>query len=112
MRTSSPRAIRIRRALREVLKRVSVPGRGGTVVNFNNIWAVASMERRQTRRLVRYWVFLSIAYLFGLGLYFYYSTLHALFSSLSASVGMIQPRFLVTAIALFYLAGFVLGIVF
>src|SRR5262245_25061084 len=70
------------------------------------------MERRHTRRLVRYWVFLAIAYLFGLGGYFYYSFLHAFFSSLSATIGMIQPRYLVAAIALYYLTGFVLGIVF
>ncbi|HJR71373.1 MAG TPA: hypothetical protein VKA43_15120 [Gammaproteobacteria bacterium] len=82
------------------------------MVNFNNIWAVARMERRQTRRLARYWVFLVIAYVFGVGGYVYYSVLHALFSSLSASVGMIGPRYLMGAIALYYLVGFVLGIVF
>ena len=81
-------------------------------MNWNNIWAVARMERRHTRRLARYWVFLSIAYLFGIGGYLYYSTLHALFSSLSASVGMIGPRYLMGAIALYYLTGFVLGVVF
>ena len=82
------------------------------MVNFNNIWAVARMERRHTRRLARYWVFLAIAYLFGIGGYVYYSVLHAFFSSLSASVGMIGPRYLMGAIALYYLTGFVLGIVF
>ncbi len=82
------------------------------MVNFDNIWAVVRMERRHTRRLVRYWVFLGIAYLFGIGGYVYYSFLHALFSSLSASVGMIGPRYLISAIALYYLTGFVLGIVF
>src|SRR5687767_14212661 len=87
------------------------PG-GGKVVNFSNIWAVARMERRQTRRLARYWVFLGVAYFFGIAGYVYYSVLHALFSSLSASVGMIGPRYLMGAIALYYLVGFVLGIVF
>src|SRR5882672_1232026 len=82
------------------------------MVNLSNIWAVARMERRHTRRLARYWVFLAVAYLFGLGGYLYYSVLHALFSSLSASVGMIGPRYLISAIALYYLTGFVLGIVF
>jgi ABC-type transport system involved in multi-copper enzyme maturation permease subunit len=81
-------------------------------VNFNNVWAVARMERRHTRRLARYWVFVVVAYLFGVGGYVYYSVLHALFSSLSASVGMIGPRYLISAIALYYLTGFVLGIVF
>jgi hypothetical protein len=70
------------------------------------------MERRNTRRLARYCVFLSIAYFVGLGGFVYYSVLHALFSSLSASVGMIGPRYLMGAIGLYYLTGFVLGIVF
>lgn len=61
---------------------------------------------------MRYWVFLSLAYLFGLAGYAYYSALHALFSSVSASVGMIGPRYLMMAIGLYYITGFVLGIVF
>jgi hypothetical protein len=82
------------------------------MVNFSNVWAVASVERRHTRRLARYWVFLAVAYLAGIGGYVYYSVLHAFFSSLSATVGVIGPRYLVGAIGLNYLAGFVLGIVF
>jgi ABC-type transport system involved in multi-copper enzyme maturation permease subunit len=82
------------------------------MLDLRKIWAIAQVERRNTRRLVRYWVFLSIAYLFGLGAYFYYSALHALFSSMSASAGMIGPRYLMGAIGLYYLTGFVLGIVF
>lgn len=82
------------------------------ILDFGKIWAVAQTERRNTRRLVRYWVFLTIAYLFGLGAYLYYSALHAYLSALSASVGMIGPRYLMGAIGLYYLTGFVLGIVF
>jgi len=70
------------------------------------------MEGRHTRRLVRYWMFMSGAYLVGLAAYFYYGTLHALFSSMSATVGMIGPRYLMGAIAVYYLASFVFGIVF
>lgn len=70
------------------------------------------MESRHTRRLVRYWVFLSIAFLLGLFFYFYYGVLHTLFSSISASVGMIGPRYLMAAIGLYYITGFVLAIVF
>src|SRR5690606_36222268 len=73
--------------------------------------AVARMERRQTRRLVRYWVFLSIAYILGLGFYFYYAVLHTLFSSISATAGLIGPHYLMSTIALYYLTGFVPGIV-
>ncbi|HMB74279.1 MAG TPA: hypothetical protein VKQ06_11965, partial [Gammaproteobacteria bacterium] len=70
------------------------------------------MELRHTRRLVRYWVFVSIAFILGLAGYGYYSALHALFSAVSASVGMIGPRYLMMAIASYYITGFVLGIVF
>jgi len=70
------------------------------------------MEGRHTRRLVRYWVFLSIAFVLGIVSYFYYGTLHALFSSMSATVGLIGPRYLIGAIAVYYITGFVLGIVF
>jgi len=70
------------------------------------------MEGRHTRRLVRYWVFLAIAFLLGIGAYFYYGTLHALFSSMSASVGMIGPRYLMGAVGVYYMAIFVFGIVF
>lgn len=75
--------------------------------------AVARLERRHTRRLLRYWIFLAIAYLAAIGLYVYYAVVHALYSSVSASIGMIiSPRYLVAAIGFYYLAGFVLGIVF
>ncbi len=82
------------------------------MIDVGNIMAVARMERRHTRRLVRYWVFIAIAYLFGLGAFLYYSGLHAFLSSISASVGMIGPRYLIAAIGLYYLTGFVLAIVF
>lgn len=83
-----------------------------TIINVRNVVAVARMERRHTHRVLRYWVFLTVAYLGGLGAYFYYSTLHAFFSSVSPSVGIIGPRFMVGAIGLYYLTGFVLCIVF
>ena len=82
-------------------------------INFDNVLAVARLERRHTLRLLRYWVFLAIAYLMAIGMYVYYAVVHALFSSVSASVGMmIAPRYLVAGIGFYYLIGFVLGIVF
>lgn len=83
------------------------------IINLNNVLAVARLERRHTRRLLRYWVFLAIAYLVAIGTYLYYAVVHALFSSVSASVGMvIAPRYMVAKIGVDYLIGFVLGIVF
>ena len=81
-------------------------------MRLSRVWAVAQMELRHTRRLVRYWVFVAIAFLIGIGFYTYYSFLHGLFSAVSASVGMIGPRYLMMAIAMYYITGFVLGIVF
>jgi ABC-type transport system involved in multi-copper enzyme maturation permease subunit len=79
----------------------------------NNVLAVARLERRHTQRLLRYWIFLAIAYLIAVGLYVYYAAVHALFSSVSASIGMVlTPRFLATGIGFYYLSGFVLGIIF
>jgi hypothetical protein len=70
------------------------------------------MERRHTRRLVRYWVFIGIVYVFGIGAFLYYSTLHALFSPLSASIGLVGPRYMIAVIGLYYLMAFVFTIVF
>src|SRR3569833_550606 len=71
------------------------------------------MERRHTKRLLRYWIFLAIAYLIAVGAYLYYAIVHALFPSVSASVGMVlAPRYVVAQIGVYYLIGFVLGIVF
>lgn len=70
------------------------------------------MERRHTKRMLRYWVFLALAYLIGVGGFVYYSTLRALFSSITASAGLIGARYLVAVLGLYYLTGFVLAVVF
>jgi ABC-type transport system involved in multi-copper enzyme maturation permease subunit len=81
-------------------------------MNWPVIWAVARAEMRLTRRLVRYWVFLVIGYLIGLAGYFYYGALHAFFSSYSATVGAVGPRYLIGAVGLYYLMVFMIGLVF
>ena len=70
------------------------------------------MERRHTRRLVRYWVFIGLVYVLGIGAFLYYSVLHALFSSWTASIGLVGPRYMISAIGLYYLLAFVFTIVF
>jgi len=77
-----------------------------------NVWAVARAEIRLTRRLVRYWVFLVISYLVALVGYLYYGAIHAFFSSYSATAASIGPRFLIGAFGFYYLAVFVVGLVF
>ena len=74
--------------------------------------ALARAETRVTRRLVRYWIFLSISFFLALIYYFYLSTLHGLYSSWSGTVGMICPRFLVSVSGLYYLIIYISGVVF
>ncbi|MCD4749385.1 MAG: ABC transporter permease [Thermoanaerobaculales bacterium] len=76
------------------------------------VLSVMNAEVRLTRRLVRYWVFLSLAMLSGLLIYLYYSLLHAFFSSYSGTAASIGPRFLIGAMGLYFLAFFMAGLVF
>lgn len=69
-------------------------------------------EGRLTRRLARYWVFLVLAYAFGLFAFFYYGTINAFGSALSPTIGLINPRYLVSAIGSAYLTGFTIGAIF
>ncbi len=68
--------------------------------------AVMRAELRLTRRLVRYWIFLTLALVSGLVIYLYYCGLHAFFSSYSATAANIGPRFLIGAMGLYYVAFF------
>ncbi len=74
--------------------------------------AVMRAEMRLTRRLVRYWVFLSLALISGLGIFLYYCSLHAFFSSHSGTAAAIGPRFLIGAMGLYYVGFFLFGLVF
>ncbi len=82
------------------------------MIQMEKIMAIARAETRVTRRLVRYWIFLSIGFLIALIYYFYLATLHGLFSSYSGTVGMICPRFLVSVSGLYYLVFYTAGAVF
>ncbi|MBN1831898.1 MAG: hypothetical protein JW896_07285 [Deltaproteobacteria bacterium] len=82
------------------------------MIRMKKIMAIAGAETRVTRRLVRYWIFLSIGFLIALIYYFYLATLHGLYSSYSGTVGMICPRFLVSVSGLYYLVIYTAGAVF
>ena len=81
-------------------------------MNFNTVKSVMFAEMRLTRRLVRYWVFCTLAMLAGVLIYLYYSLLHSFFSSYSATAASIGPRFLVGAMGIYFLAFFLVGLVF
>ncbi len=81
-------------------------------MHFDVILSVMWAELRLTRRLVRYWIFLVLALLSGMGIYLYYCSLHAFFSSYSATAASIGPRFLIGAMGLYYVGFFLFGLVF
>lgn len=74
--------------------------------------AVALNEARLSRRLVRYWVFNVLAMLIALAGWAYYAFLHYAFSSYSATIAAINPRYLVAALGLYYLFIALFGVVF
>ncbi len=76
------------------------------------VLSIMRAELRLTRRLVRYWIFLGLALLSGLVIYLYYCTLHAFFSSYSATAAIIGPRFLIGSMGLYYVGFFLFGLVF
>jgi ABC-type transport system involved in multi-copper enzyme maturation permease subunit len=77
------------------------------------VLAIARAEGRLTRRLVRYWVFLVLAWGFGILGYINYAVfLHRQFSAYSATAAAINPRYLVALYGTWYLLIFLLGLVF
>ena len=77
------------------------------------IWTIARAEGRLTRRLVRYWIFVTIAWLFGVGTFLWYGlAIHRNFSAYGASVAILNPRYLTGLYGQYYVLIFMLGIVF
>jgi ABC-type transport system involved in multi-copper enzyme maturation permease subunit len=83
------------------------------MMNIKSVLSIARAERLVIRRLARYWLFLSFSFLFVFIAFIYYSALHGLFSSHSATVGLLSPRFLVSSIAgVLYLVIYSIGVIF
>lgn len=83
------------------------------MIDLTAILGVARAEARLARRLVRYWVFLSLAALAGFAFYMYYWAIHRQFSSWSATAAITNPRFLAgSTYGFFYLLIFAVGLVF
>jgi ABC-type transport system involved in multi-copper enzyme maturation permease subunit len=82
------------------------------MVRIKQVMAIANSERRINRRLVRYWVFISLAYLLALFIYLQLAYVHGLFSSYSGTVGAISPRFLLSFIGFLYAVIFLFGTIF
>ncbi|MBN1904991.1 MAG: hypothetical protein JW927_07830 [Deltaproteobacteria bacterium] len=82
------------------------------MIYIQNILSFARVETRLTRRLVRYWFFISTSYLITIILFLFYSGLHGVYSSYSATAAPFNPRFLVGTIGLYYLLIYITGTVF
>ncbi len=76
------------------------------------ILVVASAEMRSTRRLFRYWLFVVLSTLTGLSMFLQLTIVHGLFSNLSATVGAIGPRYLISGIGTPLLTVFLAGLIF
>ena len=74
--------------------------------------AVAVAEMRSARRLARTWLFGVLTCLLGLLSYIYYAGIHGFMSGMSGSMGMLNPRFLMSAIGAFLLVMFVVAMIF
>lgn len=82
------------------------------MIRMKHVMAFARAEAHHTIRLARYWIFLGLSCLIALIWYFYYSFLHGLYSSYTASLGPVSPRFLLGSIGMYYLVIYVVGTVF
>ncbi len=82
------------------------------MLNMKSVWSIAQAETLITRRLARYWVFLVFSYLIMLVVFVYYSVLHGLFSTYSATAGLICPKFLVSLLGIYYLLIYSVCVVF
>jgi ABC-type transport system involved in multi-copper enzyme maturation permease subunit len=76
------------------------------------VWGVARAEARLCRRLVRYWVFQSLATIIGFAMFMYYWGMHYAWSSLSGTIAMLNPRYLIAVVGIYYTVAFLLGLVF
>lgn len=74
--------------------------------------AVAVAEMRSARRLARTWLFGVLTLLLGVLSYVYYAGIHGFGSGMSGSIGMLNPRFLMSAIGAFLLVMFVVAMIF
>lgn len=81
-------------------------------ISIKNILTVAQAEKRLTRRLKRYWLFVILAFAAGTFIFGYYNILHAFFSSFSATLGTINPRYLLSVPSIAFQFIFTIGIVF
>ncbi len=82
------------------------------MISLSNVWSLARAEMRTIRRLFRFWLFAAVALVLCLFQYGYFWVIHGLFSGISATVGAMSPKFLLSQTALFQTMVLGLGVVF
>ena len=82
------------------------------MISLAAVWSLARAEMRTIRRLFRFWLFSGLALLVGLVSYGYYWVIHGLFSSFSATVGAMSPKFLLAQMASTQTMVLAIGVVF
>ncbi len=74
--------------------------------------AVARAEMRSNRRLARYWLFVVLATLVSVFMFAQFTVLHGFFSYLTATLGAMGPRYMISVIGLYMMLVFVVGLIF
>ena len=82
------------------------------MIQIKKVMAIARAQRIINRRLLRYWLFLALAFFISLYFTLLFSNFHASLSSASGSVGVICPRFLMSTIGFLFTTIFLAGAVF
>jgi hypothetical protein len=83
------------------------------MIDWRALLAVTGAELRRTRRLVRYWVFVVLAFLIPVGSFLWHAlAVHRWGSTIAASFAMINPRYFVSSYGLTFLLIYMLGVVF
>ena len=77
-----------------------------------SIWAIATAEMRNSRRLMRTWIFIVVATFLVVSIYYNQSYVHAMASPISASVGDFGSRFLMGTASYAMLLVYEVGIIF
>ncbi len=74
--------------------------------------AIAIAEIRSARRLARTWIFAGLALVVGIAQFFFFSFMHGTGSGMSASAGLIAPRFILSYLGVYYVWVLMVGLVF
>jgi hypothetical protein len=82
------------------------------MIRLSTILGLARSEARLARRLVRYWVFLSLATLAGAWIFLQFFFIHRFFSWASASAATANPRYFIGNYGAWFMMIFFIGLVF